>query len=37
MPFVLTLDYTSEMPPYIFDLYGHGKLDLRFVHDRVEK
>ena len=31
MLFVLT----SEMPSYI--LYGHGKLDLKFVHGRAEK
>ena len=25
------------MSSYIFYLYGHGKLDLKFVSDRVEK
>ena len=25
------------MPSYIFYLYGHGKLDLKFAHGRAEK
>ena len=25
------------LPSYIFDLYGHGKLDLMFVHGRAVK
>ena len=31
MPFVLALDHIETVFLY-FDLYGHGKLDLRFVH-----
>ena len=36
MLFVLTLDHTGNAFLY-FDLCGHGKLDLKFVHGRAEK
>ena len=36
MPFVLILDHIGNVFLY-FDLYGHGKLDLKFVHDGAEK
>ena len=34
--FVLALDQTGNVFLY-FDLYGHGKLDLKFVHGRAER
>ena len=36
MLFVLTLDHIGNVFLY-FDLYGHGKLDLKFVHGKAEK
>ena len=36
MLFVLALDHIGNVFLY-FDLYGHGKLDLKFVHGRAEK
>ena len=36
MLFVLALDPIGNVFLY-FDLYGHGKLDLNFVHGRAEK
>ena len=36
MLFVLIPDHIGNVVLY-FDLYGHGKLDLRFVHGRAEK
>ena len=36
VPFVLNLDHIGNVFLY-FDLYRHGKLDLKFVHDRAEK
>ena len=36
MLFVLALDPIENVFLY-FDLYGHGKLDLEFIHGRVEK
>ena len=36
MLFVLTLDHIGNAFLY-FGLYGHGKLDLKFVHGRAEK
>ena len=36
MLFVLTSDHIGNVFLY-FDLYGHGKLDLKFVHGRAEE
>ena len=35
MLFVLALDHIRNVFLY-FDLYGHGKLDLKFVHGKLE-